>query len=77
MSGHHRQRAPRVPAGHSVVFSDADRVEFNYEFAIAFPAMDVHWLMIPRVNLQLEAVRTKDGRHSGSISEPLGFFQNS
>ena len=76
MNGHDLQSTPCVASGHSMIFSDANRVEFNHEFAIVFPAMNVRRLMIPRVNPHVEAVFSKNGRHVGSIIEPLGFCQS-
>jgi hypothetical protein len=76
MSGDDRQCSPGIALGHSVVFSDANRVQFNHEFGIVLPTMNVGRLMIARVDPHLEAVISKNRWHGEIIIEPLGFCQS-
>jgi hypothetical protein len=76
MSGHNRQCSPGIALGRSVVFSNANRLQFNHEFGIVLPTMNVGRLMIPRVNPHFEAVIAKNRWHGESIIEPLGFCQS-
>jgi hypothetical protein len=41
ISGYDRQCSPGIALGNPVVFSDANRVQFNHEFGIVLPTMNV------------------------------------
>jgi hypothetical protein len=62
-----RQCSAGVTLGHSVVFSDANRFEVDHEFPIVLPAMNVRWIVVPRVDSDVEAMISKNGWHLGSI----------